>query len=160
MVTCEIEPVFDVLNDPDFKALSEAYARAGVEDLVGDDWVVDEERYGDLNANGLFDTFALRADGKLVGFSTLAVSVSLHTSRAIALVESIFVAEGYRPYSGLLIASMRRYAREKGIRYLSFSAPAGSSLDRMLSVQAKRGRAKHVYNVYIAGTDDASRFNN
>lgn len=160
MVTCSIEPVVNVLHDPAFMALSEAYARAGIDELVGDEWVVDFDRYTALEASGLFKTFALRADGVLVGFGTLSIADSLHTSRPIALVESIFVADEYRPYSGRLIAAMKRYARDRGIFYLSFSAPVGSRLDRMLAVQEKRGKAKCVYRVYLTETGDAPREDN
>ena len=149
MVTVQREEPAVVLNDPDFRKVSAAYAKEGIKELVGDDWAVDFERYTALGSSGMYHVFTLRSDGRLIGFGTITEMPSLHTSKPIALVESLFVLSEYRSYSTSLIAAMCSFTRYRGISHMSLSAPVGSKLDRFLSVQERRGKAKHVYNMYL-----------
>ena len=149
VVTAEMESADRILGDPDFGAVSAAYAATGTARQREGGWAVSGDTYRTLYDGGLIQGFALRADGRLVGLASLLLGRSLHTSKDLALVESLFVLEDYRAYSFRLISAMVRYAREKGIRAISIGAHEGSRLDRIMRVQVKRGCAEHEYNSYL-----------
>ena len=154
MVMVSYEDADNVISDPAFEDVTKAYGETGLKELVGETWSVDTKQYSLLAQAGILKAFTVRVDGRMVGFASLTLSKSPHTGKPVALVESIFVLEEYRRYSMSLIAVMKQYARANGFPYLSVSAPVGSRFDHMLSLNAKRERAKHVYNMYLMETGD------
>lgn len=93
------------------------------------------EIYQQLEDKGVLFFYGAYADGKLVGFVAVLLSVLPHFGKPVATLESFFVmAEHRASRAGLsLLRQAERFAAEKGAMGMMVSAPVGGRLDRILS---------------------------
>lgn len=127
----EVRPcsVSEVINDPAFPALKEEYAlESAILGLPNPGEKL--AAYDAIEKSGILQSFAAYRDGELVGFVAVLVPVIPHYGVAIAVTESLFVAQAHRK-SGAgvqLIRRAERHAKDKGSPGLFISAPSESRL--------------------------------
>jgi GNAT superfamily N-acetyltransferase len=103
--------------------------------------------YEALERAGVVQVFGGYADGQLVGFASLLLTVLPHYGRKTATVESLFVAQVYRT-SGIgaaLMEAMESAARDAGCAAILYSAPAGGKLERLLDLRRAYRRTNAVF---------------
>ena len=90
--------------------------------------------YRTLEKSGLFHTFVAVADGKIVGFILVLVTILPHYSVLAGVVESFFVAKKYRKTGvGIkLRQTAETHAKNTGACALLISAPMGGVLEKIL----------------------------
>lgn len=105
------------------------------------------EMYAALEKSGALQCFGAFADDSLVGFAAVLQYIVPHYGKKVASVESLFVEKPYRRTTlglGLLIR-VERYAKEQGCKAIGYSAPAGSTLERLMSRRKKFRRTNSVW---------------
>jgi hypothetical protein len=135
----EIRPstVDELLAAPNWWALFDEYAaECGNSGIGKPDMQVDTYRM--LEANGALKIIAAHSDnGELAGFIVYLLAVLPHYGKLVAMTESVFVLLARRDSgAGLaLLKATEAAALEAGAAGLLVSAPAGGSLDRLLSAK-------------------------
>lgn len=105
------------------------------------------ETYQWLEDMGILHAIGAFVDGKMIGFISILTSAPPHYKQAISNIESFFVSMDYRR-SGAGLKLMRAaedYAKSIGSPVITFSAPVGGKLDRLLDKMNYR----HTTNVYM-----------
>lgn len=122
----------EIFDNPNFVRLTEAYRQdAGHSALNG---FPDKASYlkieegGFLRASGVLD-----ARGNLVGLVVVILTPSLHNTKTIAFVDSLFLDGSRRKgRSGIrLIKEAEKLGREAGAHGIRFSCPAGSRQEKL-----------------------------
>lgn len=132
--------VADIFNDPKFEALSKAYFDESVNALVRDkEWRVATETYDQLETAGRLLAYAARVrdTGELVGFGAIVLSMSLHTGRKMANVETFYIDPEWRATgAGLrMLAWMKRDAASYGADGLMVTALRGTKFAEIVERQ-------------------------
>lgn len=99
------------------------------------------ERMGIVRVSGVF------AGRSLVGFSSVIHSVLPHYGRKTATLESMFIEkESRRGGAGLkLMEAIEQDGTQNACGSALYSAPAGSQLEKMLSMQEKYRRVSSIF---------------
>ena len=125
--------VYEIMQDPDFPALIEEYAReSAVEGLPHPNAKM--ESYLQMDAVGMLHPFGAFKGGALVGFISVLTPVLPHFSALVAVGESFFVSAPHRKGgAGLrLLKEAERVAAEAGSPGLFISTPVRGMLVEIL----------------------------
>lgn len=125
--------VADIFDNPCFMAQAEKYRlESGNPRLTG---APDRVAYEQLELLGLLSAVGVYHRGELVGFAGVVFAPSLHNSKLVANVDTLWLDPEYRlGTAGLrLIRACLDLAREKNAAGVRFSAPAKSRLSVLLS---------------------------
>ena len=120
----------EIFGDPASEALLEEYAEECAIALVGKP-APRLDMYEGMERSGFGQCFAVRQDGKLVGFAMVLICVVPHYDLCLANVESLFVARGAQGGRALM-STLNEYAKESGCTSIFYTAPVGSRLARLL----------------------------
>ena len=103
--------------------------------------------YAQMENAGMMSCFGVFWCESLVGFATILVYVLPHYGRRVASVESLFVAQGHRAGGGGkdLMRAIEQEAKSAGSVAMLYSAPTGSQLERLLSLQKGYRRTNAVF---------------
>lgn len=123
----------DIFYAPSWDEMLKEYTEECANTDISLGGTVDKPRYRDLYEKGLMDVLGAYEDGELVGFTTVVYSPVLHFSKLLAATESLFLKKAHRKAgNGLrLIRAVKAVAKERGADGLYFSAPVGSSFERL-----------------------------
>ena len=140
---CRAAEIFD---NPGSMALFSEYERECANVLLGA-CAPRPAMYAALEASGLAQCFAAYQGEVLSGFAFVLITELPHygQGRRFATVESVFVSREERR-GGLgceLMEAVETYARNSGCTAVSFSAPVGSRLARLLFLSGDRFTNTH-----------------
>lgn len=143
-----IKPVLysDILEAPNAAALLREYADECSLPEIGEP-APQAQMYKAMEATGLMQSFGAYAEDQLIGFATVLTYVLPHYGKSIASIESIFVAKEHRSSSTgrALMTVAEDYARSKQCKVMLYSAPTGSSLERLLNLMGRYRRTNSVF---------------
>lgn len=136
----------DILDAPNASRLIEDYSAECSIPEIGET-NPQRELYSAMEATGLMQDFGAFHDDLLVGFASILIYVLPHYGAKIATVESLFVDRSYRRfgYGSQLKATVRQFARERNCVVILYSAPVGSQLEKLLSLQSSCRRTNSVF---------------
>ena len=105
------------------------------------------EMYEAMQRSGMLHTFGAFEGWELVGFAAVLVFVLPHYGRKIANVESLFVAQSRRPSNAgrELMDAIEKHARQEGCQVMLYNAPAGSQLEKLLTLLKPYRRTNSVF---------------
>lgn len=123
----------EIFDNPNFESLSTDYRQeSGHAALFGSP---NQGRYLQLEASGLLRAAGLVDDlGMLRGLVSIVLTPSLHNSKTIAIVDSLYLSGKQRTGSSLgldLIRVAQKMAKDAGASGIRFSCPAGSRLEKL-----------------------------
>lgn len=126
--------VSEIFDSPLFDELAHEYREcSGHSSLTG---VPDRVAYQKLEAAGYLKASSAYEGERLIGFVGVVLTPSLHNSKTLANVDTLFLTEAFR--SGLngmrLIREAKELARESGASGIRYSAPAGSRLEKLFAL--------------------------
>lgn len=98
------------------------------------------EIYYQMEAAGVFQLFAVYADGKMVGFAGVLSTILPHYGVKAATVESLYVLPEFRSKGAgaSLLSAIEAHARQVGCKAILYSAPAGGQLEALLGKRHTR----------------------
>lgn len=104
--------------------------------------------YAHMEHSGMMRTFGAYSDGALVGFASILLYVLPHYGRKVATVESLFVASSRRSTGAgaKLMHAIEEYAQTQGCAVILYSAPAGGTLEQVLS---RRKECRHSNSIFL-----------
>ena len=110
------------------------------------------EAYRKLEEAGMMRCYGAYDGPKLIGFTSVLISVLPHYGAPTAIVESIFVqAQSRKGGAGtLLLKTVEQHARERGAVGILISAPVDGSLSRLLGHD--RSGYRHTNQVFFRST--------
>jgi GNAT superfamily N-acetyltransferase len=93
------------------------------------------EMYAAMEHSGMMQAFGAFHAEQLVGFATILKYVIPHYNCKAATVESLFVAKEFRGTSAgiSLMKAIEKHAKESDCQVISYSAPTGSQLEKLLT---------------------------
>jgi GNAT superfamily N-acetyltransferase len=140
----------EIFADPGSAALFAEYATECANALLGP-CAPRPETYAALEASGLAQCFAAYQGKVLSGFAFVLITELSHyeQGRRFAIVESLFVSRVERAsgLGGELMEAVSAYARKLGCTTVSFSAPVGSRLARLLFLS--EGRYMNTHHIFV-----------
>ena len=105
------------------------------------------ELYARMEQSGSFQVFGAFEGEELIGFAAVLVYLNPHYGKMIATVESIFLSPVHRTSTagnGLMNA-IEEYARGKECEAILYSAKAGTSFEKLLSILKPYQRSHSVF---------------
>lgn len=143
VATCRAGTIFE---DPACAALLAEYAEECANPLIGKT-APQREMYEAVEDLGTAQCFAAYQGKMLAGFAFVLITALPHygQGRKFASVESLFVSRAARasPLGSELMGLMERYCCAAGCVAISYSAPVGSRLERMLFLSSDRYMNTH-----------------
>lgn len=131
----------DIFDAPNATELFDAYAReCSIPSIGAPNPQIDI--YDSMSKAGLMHCFGAYDNDALIGFAVVLSHVLPHYSKRVATVESLFTLSAYRR-SGVgakLLSIVESFACADGCVAILYSAPSGSTFERLLS--RKQGYAK------------------
>lgn len=124
----------DVENSPDFPRLLEQYGdESAITDMPTPSAKL--ELYRQLDASGIFHTFAAYSGEHLIGFITVLMPVLAHYDAICAVSESYFVSPNFRSTGAgdKLREAAEHFAEKHGAVGLLITAPIGSRLAMVMA---------------------------
>ena len=129
MMKIEICKLSDLFNDPRYEEVCRHYRQeAGHLDLKG---IVDKDKYAFLETNGLLLCARAVSDEQLVGIMAIVMCPSLHNSKDVANVDTLYLEPEYRGHGLQFLRHAIKMARAFGASGIRFSAPAGSRTEQL-----------------------------
>lgn len=123
----------EILGSPNAQALLDGYAAECAIEEIGEP-SPQGEMYAKLESANVLQCFGAYAEGLLVGFASVLISVLPHYGQLTATVESIYVEPKMRGLLGIpLMATIEAYATERGCQVILYSAPTGSRFEWLLA---------------------------
>jgi len=103
--------------------------------------------YAALERAGIVQMFGAYLDGELVGFASVILSILPHYGKKVATLESLFVGSAARSsgVGGELMNTVEDHALKAGCVAVLYSAPAGGTLERLLSLRKAYRRTNSVF---------------
>lgn len=131
-VTVTSSTLAEIEESPDLAKLLAEYAAESANDEIGPA-SPQIDTYRGMEAAGLFQAFAARMDGELIGFMFLLVPILPHFGKVVGVAESYFVASAYRKTGAgnLLRCAAEQAARKRGAVGILLSAPIGGQLEKV-----------------------------
>lgn len=126
--------VSEIFDSPLFDELAGEYRNfSGHASLTG---APDRKTYEELESVGYLKASAAYNGERLIGFVAVVITPSLHNSKLIAIVDTLFLTEAARTgYNGVkLIGEARALAKEFRAAGIRYSAPVGSRLEKLFAL--------------------------
>lgn len=129
MMKIETCTLSDLFNDPRYEEVCAHYRQeAGHLELKG---IVDKDKYSFLAKNGLLLCARAVSEGQLVGIMAIVMCPSLHNSKDVANVDTLYLEPEHRGHGLQFLRHAIKMAREFGASGIRFSAPAGSRTEQL-----------------------------
>jgi GNAT superfamily N-acetyltransferase len=125
----------DILLAPNVEDLLDAYADECSVPLIGKP-SPQPEMYDAMERAGALICFGAYVDDDLVGFSAVVMYLNPHYGRKLAVVESIFVAKGYRSMGlgKMLLSAIESCSGAAECPAVLYSAPVGTRFHQFLAL--------------------------
>lgn len=134
----DIQPscVRELYADPNFVAMTAEYSLHSNPTMPTP--VFKQSDYQAREDAGVLDSWAVRVDGKLVGFMAIIAGHSLHFGPGMAIVESLFVMQDYRTTGAgkALIHLAKDFVRNRAFKVCVVQCPYGAPLAKLLEKEA------------------------
>ncbi len=103
--------------------------------------------YEKMESSGLMRCFGIFWEDSLVGFAATLFYVLPHYGRKIASIESLFLEKSHRSGGAgvILMKKLEEEAKSSGCVAVLYSAPTGSKLEKLLSIQKNCRRTNAVF---------------